>query len=56
MSDKPSGFLTMKEYCQRNGWPYPLPLPGTPEAEALIDKAMNPTPYLYPTDGHNPKP
>lgn len=50
MSDKPTGFLTLKEYCHRNGWPYPMPLPGTPEAERLIDRVLSSPPRLYQTD------
>jgi hypothetical protein len=30
--------LTFKEWCERSGLPYPLPLPGTPEAKALLDR------------------
>lgn len=30
--------LTFKDFCEQMGWGYPLPLPGTPEAEKWLDE------------------
>lgn len=42
--------LTFEEFCRRMGWPYPLPLPGTPEADRWIDDQMG------RRDGENMRP
>lgn len=38
--DDPKPALTLKEFCERMGWGYPLPEPETPEAEGWIDERV----------------
>lgn len=34
--------LTLEQYCRRMGWPWPLPAPNSPEAQAFINMVMRP--------------
>lgn len=43
-------MITIKEYCARMGWPYPLPEPGTVAAERFIERVLASPVHVYEND------